>query len=202
MGACCLQIADRLAAVVRAPARDSGTCDDWQSAPQPPIIDCGSWTRDHEKGIKSMSLDVTEANKALVRRFFTEAMDAGRADLVFELFSPDCRVQYPHQSEPQVGAQAVAAAMTAARARQTSITTTIELLLAENDLVAARVRHDVVFRTDIPSRNGVLKAAGRSVSWLAHVIFRVRDGRIVEEWVQRDEAGILEQLDALPPQGV
>jgi len=142
-----------------------------------------------------------ESNKSLVRRFFTEVMDSGQTDLVHDLFSPDCRVQYPHQSEPRVGAEAIATSMAEARARQTSITTHIDLLIAEDDLVAARVRHDVVFSTDIPSRNGILKAAGRSVSWLAHVIFRIRDGRIVEEWVQRDEAGILEQLDALPAPG-
>ena len=145
-----------------------------------------------------MSLD---ANKALVRRFFTDVLDGGRTDLVHEMFSPDCQVQYPHQSEPRVGAAGLAVAMAEARARQSSIVTHIELLLAEDDLVAARVRHDVVFNSDIPSRNGTLKATGRSVSWLSHVIFRIRDGHIVEEWVQRDEAGILEQLDALPPPG-
>lgn len=141
----------------------------------------------------------TDANKALVRRFFRDVLDAGHTDLVYEMFSPDCRVQYPHQKEPRVGAEVVAASLAEARSRQTSITTHLELLLAEDDLVAARVRHDVVFKTDIPSRNGVLKAAGRSVSWLSHVIFRFHAGRIVEQWVQRDEAGILEQLDALPP---
>ncbi|MCC7367360.1 MAG: ester cyclase [Chloroflexi bacterium] len=140
-----------------------------------------------------------EANKALVRRFFSEVMDAGRSELAYDLFAPDCRVQYPHQAEPRVGVEVTAAALAEARARQSSITTHVELLLAEDDLVATRVRHDAVFSTDIPSRNGILKAAGRPVSWLAHVIFRIRDGRIVEQWVQRDEAGILEQLDALPP---
>ena len=140
-----------------------------------------------------------EANKALVRRFFADVMDAGQTDLVYEMFAPDCRVQYPHQPEPRVGADVVAAALAEARSRQSSIVTHIDLLLAEGNLVAARVRHDVVFNSDIPSRNGTLKAAGRSVSWLAHVIFRIEDGRITEQWVQRDEAGILEQLDALPP---
>lgn len=142
-----------------------------------------------------------EANKLLVRRFFTEVLDARQSDLVYDLFSADCRVRYPHQAEPRVGAEVVATSLAVARARQSSIVTHIELLVAEGDLVAARVRHNVVFNSDIPSRNGTLKAAGRSVSWLAHVIFRIRDGRIVEQWVQRDEAGILEQLDALPAPG-
>jgi predicted ester cyclase len=145
-----------------------------------------------------MSLD---ANKALVRRYFRDVMDAGQTELVYEMFSSDCRVQYPHQPEPRVSAEVVASSLAEARARQTSMVTHIELLMAEDDLVAARVRHDVVFNSDIPSRNGTLKATGRSVSWLAHVIFRIRDGRIAEQWVQRDEAGILEQLDALPAPG-
>ena len=113
-----------------------------------------------------MSLD---ANKALVRRFVKDVLDAGQSDLVYDLFSPDDRVQYPHQSEPRVGVEVVETAMAQARARQTSITTHIDLLIAEDDLVAARVRHDVVFRTDIPSRNGILKRPAGKLACTRHL---------------------------------
>ena len=64
-------------------------------------------------------------------------------------------------------------------------------------MVAVRLRHDVTYIADVPSRVGMLPAAGKSVMWYAHPMFRIQDGKIVEEWVQRDEAGILEQLGGL-----
>jgi len=42
-------------------------------------------------------------------------------------------------------------------------------------------------------------AAGKTVTWVVHPHFRLKDGRIVTEWIQRDEAGILQQLGGLGP---
>jgi predicted ester cyclase len=146
-----------------------------------------------------MSLDESlERNKALVRRYFDEVLDAKRTEVVYELFAPDCRVQFPHEPEPRLGVETVYASLEAASARQSSMVSHLEHIIAEGDLVAVRLRHDVTFNTIIPTRNGTLDATGKSVSWVAHVFFRVRDGKIVEEWVQRDEAGILQQLGGLP----
>lgn len=45
------------------------------------------------------------------------------------------------------------------------------------------------------------KAWGRRGSWTAIDILRFRDEKIAEQWVCRDELGMLMQLDALPPDG-
>jgi hypothetical protein len=34
----------------------------------------------------------------------------------------------------------------------------------------------------------------KTVTWLAIAIFRIRDGKIAEEWVNRDELGMLIEL--------
>ena len=142
-----------------------------------------------------------EANKALVRRYFDEVLDGRRTEVVYELFAPDCRVHFPHEAEPRVGCDVVFRSLTASRDRQTSMVSHLEHLIAEGDLVAVRLRHDVVFNADFPSRVGTLAAAGKTVSWVAHAFFRIQNGKIVEEWVQRDEAGILQQLGGLPSAG-
>jgi ketosteroid isomerase-like protein len=140
----------------------------------------------------------TEQNKAVVRRFIEEVLDGGRADLVLELFAPDCVIHFAHLPEPYVGNATYAAALTPGVDGRSPYVTTIEHLIAEDDLVAVRLRHDVTYTADVPSRVGMLPATGKSISWMAHPHFRLRDGRIVEQWIQRDEAGILQQLGGLP----
>ena len=71
-------------------------------------------------------------------------------------------------------------------------------MIAEGDLVAVRLRHKVTYRADWQSRAGKIASSGKSITWTANVFFRMRDEMIVEEWVERDEAGMLQQLGALP----
>lgn len=140
-----------------------------------------------------------EENKALVRRYFDEVLDGGNIDVVYELFAPDCRVQFPADAEPRVGSDAVAANLRAGRGRMASMVSQIEHMIAEGDLVAVRLRHDVRYTADVPLREfGTLPAAGKSVTWFAHPIFRVQGGKIVQEWVQRDEVGMLQQMGGPP----
>jgi hypothetical protein len=51
-----------------------------------------------------------------------------------------------------------------------------------------------VNRGEWTSRIGRHAVAGKTVSWPAIAIFRIRDGRIAEEWVSRDELGMLIDL--------
>jgi predicted ester cyclase len=139
----------------------------------------------------------TEENKAVVRRFFNEVLDGGNVDLILELYTPDCVIHFAHLSEPYVGNAAYAAALAPGVERRSHLVTTVEHLIAEDDLVAVRIRHDVTYTADVPSRVGMLSAAGKSVSWAAHAFFRLEGGRIAEEWVERDEAGMLQQLGGL-----
>jgi len=138
-----------------------------------------------------------ERNKAVVHRFFEEVLDGGNMDLMLELFASDAVVHRPEVPAPIVGNAAYAALLSPGLARRSHFVTTIEYMIGEDDLVAVRLRHDVTYIADIPSRVGMLKATGKSIHWYAHAFFRVRDGKIVEEWVQRDEAGILQQLGGL-----
>jgi predicted ester cyclase len=139
----------------------------------------------------------TEENKAVVRRFFNEVLDGGNVVLMLELYTPDCVIHFAHLSEPYVGNAAYAAALAPAFERRSHFVTTIEHLIAEGDLVAVRIRHDVTHTADVPSRIGILSAVGKSVSWTANAFFWLEGGRIAEEWIERDEAGMLQQLGGL-----
>jgi hypothetical protein len=50
-----------------------------------------------------------------------------------------------------------------------------------------------------PSRDSVHQTVVRSVTWDAIAIFRMQNGKIAEQWVSRDELGILLSVGALKP---
>jgi predicted SnoaL-like aldol condensation-catalyzing enzyme len=128
------------------------------------------------------------ANKSVIRRYFQDVLDGGQASLVAVLFAPDCVVHRPELPEPLVGREQVTAYVSARPRTYSRSVTSFEHLIAEDDLVAVRLRHEV----------GKIASSGKSITWTANVFFRVRDEMIVEEWVERDEAGMLQQLGALP----
>ena len=138
------------------------------------------------------------ANKSVVRRYFQDVLDGGQVSLVAELFAPDCVVHRPELPEALVGREQVTAYVSARPRTYSHSVTSFEHVIAEDDLVAVRLRHEVTYRADWQSRAGKIASSGKSITWTANVFFRMRDEMIVEEWVERDEAGMLQQLGALP----
>ena len=73
--------------------------------------------------------------------------------------------------------------------------------VAENDLVVCHLSHRVVHRGgNWTSRLGSHAVAeGKVVTWPSLTMFRIRDGKVAEEWVCRDELGMLIQLGVVAP---
>jgi steroid delta-isomerase-like uncharacterized protein len=70
----------------------------------------------------------------------------------------------------------------------------VDDLIAEGDKVVARWRAE---GTHTGSFQGV-PPTGRRASITGITIFRLRDGKIVEEWGESDMLGLLQQVGALP----
>jgi len=77
--------------------------------------------------------------------------------------------------------------------------TTILDSFEDGDAVAVRLRHDAVYRREWRTRIGTFNVAGKPMSWEAMASFRLREGKIVEERVFRDELGILLEVEVLEP---
>lgn len=133
-------------------------------------------------------------NKRAVERYFREVLDGGRIELVRELFTAQAVVHRP--GFDIAGREAIAAYLRGRLPDYAAFATELAGLIAEDDLVAVRVTHRARMRPHtFRSRAGALRLAGeREVSWTAIVQFRLEDGRIAEEWVARDELGLLAQL--------
>src|ERR1700681_282766 len=128
----------------------------------------------------------TEANKALVKRYFT-AIEEGDLTALDEVVSTDYQDHAPGR---QPGREALKAAAQALHVAFPDMTSTVTHILAEGDLIA--VRNRVTGTQHGPL--GELPATGNRVDFAALQLFRVEDELIVEHWEIFDETALTQQL--------
>lgn len=128
-----------------------------------------------------------DANKDLVRRFYREAIVERDSSACERLLSAD----FVHNDEPRgrVGQRQEVDYFLAAFP---DLEHTIELIVAEDDLVAAHQRWRGTHGGEFL---GVAASANR-VEFTSTAILRVRDGLIAQAWDELDTGAILTQLRA------
>ena len=136
-------------------------------------------------------------NKATVERYFREVLDGRKVELLPELMAPDVILHRP--GFDVVGVDAAMQRLRAVLQDYTEFASELSGLMSDGDMVAVRVRHRVRARPHtFRSRAGdVTLAREQNLEWKAIVQFRLKDGRIAEEWVMRDELGMLAQMGKL-----
>ena len=133
-------------------------------------------------------------NKTVVERYFHEVLDRKRLEVLPELLARDVVLH-----RPGFDVSGIDAAMQRLRAVLkdfSAFSSELSGLMAEGDLVAARVSHRTRVRPHaFRSRAGETQLAReQALEWTAIAQFRLKDGRIAEEWVMRDELGMLLQM--------
>lgn len=135
---------------------------------------------------------MTEANKALVKRFFEEVWNQHRIEILEELLTDDFVWHEPYNPDDLCGID---------RARQffeeqftafPDYSTTIEDLLGEGDRIALRWLGTGTHR-------GVLKGlqpTGNTIAIPGISILHCRDGKIAEYWSSLDNFLLLSELGA------
>jgi predicted SnoaL-like aldol condensation-catalyzing enzyme len=133
-------------------------------------------------------------NKTIVERYFREALDHGRFDLLPDLLARDVVLHRP--GFDVAGLDAAVQRLRAVFQGYSAFSTELSGLIAEGEMVAVRVTHRTRVRPHtFHSRAGDVKLpAEQDLHWTAIVQFRLKDGKIAEEWVMRDELGMLLQL--------
>ena len=136
----------------------------------------------------------TEANKALVRRFFAETLSAGRIAAVDEFIAADAVEHEELAPGVPPGREGVKVFFALLRAAFPDLQVTIDDLIAEGDKVMAyltlRGTHQGEFLGIPPT--------GRQVAFRTIDIVRVADGLMVEHWGLTDSLALLQQLGAIP----
>lgn len=61
----------------------------------------------------------------------------------------------------------------------------------KDEQFTVRITHRATGAGALQSRIGTYDLNGKSITWDAIVIFQIKNGKIAEEWVNRDELGVL-----------
>ena len=134
-------------------------------------------------------------NKSVVERYFREILDQKKIELMPELIARDVVLHRP--GFDVTGLDAAMQRLRAVLQDYVAFSTELSGLMAEGDMACARVRHRTRTRagSTFRSRAGeVTIPAEQDLEWAAIVQFRLKDGKIAEEWVMRDELGMLAQM--------
>lgn len=133
--------------------------------------------------------------KEAVRRYFHEVLDQGKVQLIEQLFHPECVMHRPGGSV--AGIDAVRGVAERRKETFSQFETQIHDLFGAGDRLVARLSHLGVGGGLWRSRLGTHDITGKAVTWNAIAIFRFEKRQIIEEWVTRDELGMLLQFGLL-----
>jgi len=138
--------------------------------------------------------DLQDKNKEVVKRYFHEVLDGKQYSLIPLLYAKDAVIQFPGRPILK-GPAAMESAVRDALSKAVSFRTTIINLVAEGDIVVAQIEHDARYEPGFLWRNraGVTppQMPVASAHWAAMTLFRIEQGKIVEQQINRDELGVL-----------
>src|SRR5215475_6106436 len=135
---------------------------------------------------------MSEQNKALVRRWFDEVWNKGRAEAIDEMFAKD-GIAHGLSDNPVKGPDGFRPFFQNFRTAFPDINIAIDHLISEGDLVMARC-----LVRGVHTGSGIgLDATQKPVSFSGMTICRVKDNKIVESWNNFDFLTMFQQLDAV-----
>jgi hypothetical protein len=143
--------------------------------------------------VKAIGTDFIEHNRSAVLRYIKEVLDGKKMDLLDELFATDVIM---HRPEGELRSLDQVKTFLEFGLSFITFETTIHDIFASDNRVAVRLSHKAVFTEGAytKSRLGIHEVGGKTLIWDAIAIFRLKDGKITEEWVQPDDLGKLMQI--------
>ncbi len=133
-----------------------------------------------------------EVNKRVVRRFYEDVWNRGDVDVALEVFTEDYVRHDLRPTTASRGAEGQRQIAAAFRTAFPDLSFTVDLMVGEGDLVAARWTARGTHR----GKWGDVAPTGRTVTFCGVNFFRLRNARVVEIWNHRDDLGLREQVGA------
>lgn len=135
--------------------------------------------------------ELEERNKAVARTAVEEVLGRGKVELYDSLYSSD---YVSHSGPRDSGRDADREATKGWHQAFPDLRITVDKIIAEGEHVAVRF---VAEGTNTGSGNG-LAATGKHVRIPGMTIFRIVEGKIVEEWPSFDQLDFMRQLGLMP----
>ena len=136
---------------------------------------------------------MSEANKALYRRFVNEIIKNKNVAVIDELMDPNFIEHNPLPGQTP-GSDGMKQMMGMFFAAFPDLDSTVDLLVAEGDVVAGRMTTTGTHTGDFMG----IPATGKRVSFTEIHIVRIANGRAVEHWGNSDDMGMMQQLGVIP----
>ena len=128
-------------------------------------------------------------NKQLVRRWFDEAWNKGRAEAIDEMCAPHA-VVHGLDGKETAGLEALKALHVKFNAAFSESRVYINHVVAEADMVAVHWTRTATHSGDALG----FAATGKTIAFGGTLFVRVENGKLAESWNYFDQAGILTQL--------
>ncbi|MBI1829530.1 MAG: ester cyclase [Thaumarchaeota archaeon] len=137
-------------------------------------------------------MTIEDQNLETVKHFEDEFKNKQNRDIVDELFSSDFvhHIPFPGLAPGRDGAKQVGKGIHSAFP---DVHVTTEQIFAKDDKVVVRSFAQATHKGEFW---GVLPT-GKKVSWTENHIYRLKDGKIAEHWVELNYLGLLMQLGVL-----
>ena len=136
-------------------------------------------------------------NKATIRRFVEDGLNKRNATLIDEVYSAEYVGHDPERPTPRRVEDLKQGMVGLLGKVFPDAQYSIEGLVAEGDMV---VWH-WTFRATHQGELMGIPPTGKPISFSGVNIFRMTNGKVVEDWVYRDTVGMLRQLGAMPTPG-
>ena len=133
-------------------------------------------------------------NKSMTRRFFDEVVSNGNLRVVDELCSPDYRLHATLSGPDSIDLVQMKELVRSFRSSFPDARITVEDIVAEGDLVAARLKERGTHAGEFKG----IPPTGRRVTYGSMTFLRIVEGKIVDHWGLLDLPSLLQQLGASP----
>jgi steroid delta-isomerase-like uncharacterized protein len=137
---------------------------------------------------------MSEKNKALAARIPLEAFNQGKLEVIDEVVADNSidHGELPPGMPP--GKEGIKLLIKSLRSAFPDFKIKIDLQVAEGDLVVQRATATGTMKGEFAG----MPPSGKTATWEAIHISRIKDGKVVEHWQVQDQLGMLQQLGFIP----
>ena len=134
-----------------------------------------------------------EENKALLHRCMEEVLNKGNLDTLDQFYATD---QIDHHAFPGIspGIEGMRQTYAIIHSAFANIHVTIDDMIAEGDKIVARFTATGIHKGEFMG----IPPTGKEFSIMEIRIYRITDGKIVEQWGLLDESSLMQQLGVTP----